>query len=578
MEVGALQADPAGSGEAVEHEVAGAAAQEAGLEPVDLLRHLHRVVAEQPASGLDVDRLPRLERLLEHVAVSVDPDDALVIAGEELVDPEAAAVEHVREALDPAVVVLDAAGGGQELMLAHDDPLTRLEMQRDDVTGRVAAERDLAGRLRLEHQQRHAAEHAALEPLAQRMQADLELRVLPQQHVVLEVHRHLPVERHVQDRDELAFEPVGHSGGCPLRDLGGKDLGGGRHLALSLRGTWTGSREPLPSTSPKDGIAVGGPGRRRDRQPAETPARGALSFARASGDNRTAMAPIYVTGHRNPDADSIAAAIGYAELKRPARHAQLLHRGAPRRVQRADPWLLERSGAPQPLFLPHVMVRAYDVMQDDFPIANEDAPIREAGLAMARAGLELVPVVDGDGALVRRRDRALAGAPLHPRDARDLDPAGRADAGQCDRRRARRQAPRRRGQGAVGARVGAGDGPDPQRRLGRRRGRGRQSHRRPADGDRAGREADRALQRLDARRRDPRAGRGARDRGDRLAARQLRVRPHDHARGAVRRVDGARPADRHHRVPGRRDLRADQGEPLRRRGRDRSPAPARRAS
>ena len=29
-----------------------------------------------------------------------------------------------------------------------------------------------------------------------------------------------------------------------------------------------------------------------------------------------AVAPIYITGHRNPDSDSIAAAIGYAELKR----------------------------------------------------------------------------------------------------------------------------------------------------------------------------------------------------------------------------------------------------------------------
>ena len=27
------------------------------------------------------------------------------------------------------------------------------------------------------------------------------------------------------------------------------------------------------------------------------------------------MPPIYVTGHRNPDTDSIASAIGYAELK-----------------------------------------------------------------------------------------------------------------------------------------------------------------------------------------------------------------------------------------------------------------------
>src|SRR5271154_5871802 len=112
------------------------------------------MVAEQPASRFYVDRLARLERLLEHVAVAVDPDDALVIAGEELVDPETTAVEHVREALDPAVVVLDGAGGGQELVLAHDDPLTRLEVERDDVAGRVAAEGDLARRLDLEHEQR----------------------------------------------------------------------------------------------------------------------------------------------------------------------------------------------------------------------------------------------------------------------------------------------------------------------------------------------------------------------------------------------------------------------------------------
>ena len=135
----------------------------------------------------------------------------------------------------PAVVVLDAAGGGQELVLAHDDSLPRLKVERDDVTGRVAAEGDLARRLRLEHQQRHAAEHAALETLAQRMQADLQLRVFPQQHVVLEVHRHLPVEGHVQDRDELAFEAVVHAGRVPLLDLGRKDLGGGRHGALSVR-------------------------------------------------------------------------------------------------------------------------------------------------------------------------------------------------------------------------------------------------------------------------------------------------------------------------------------------------------
>src|SRR5205085_3002323 len=57
----------------------------------------------------------------------------------------------------------------------------------------------------------------------------------------------------------------------------------------------------------------------------------------------------------------------------------------------------------------HVMVRACDVMQSSFPAARAEAPIREAGLDMARAGLELVPVVDDDGALVGViTERALA--------------------------------------------------------------------------------------------------------------------------------------------------------------------------
>ena len=112
------------------------------------------------------------------------------------------------------------------------------------------------------------------------------------------------------------------------------------------------------------------------------------------------MPPIYITGHRNPDADSIAAAIGYAELK-----GRLDTRNTYRPVRLGTcnaqtRWLLERSAAAQPELLPHVMVRAADVMKTSFPIVGEEAPIREAGLAMARAGFELVPVVDGDDALV----------------------------------------------------------------------------------------------------------------------------------------------------------------------------------
>ena len=121
------------------------------------------------------------------------------------------------------------------------------------------------------------------------------------------------------------------------------------------------------------------------------------------------MSTIYVSGHRNPDTDSIASAIGYAELKR---RLDPNNEYVPVRLGDVNPqtaWVLERSGAPEPRFLPHVMVRARDVMQTDFPVSVAEKPIREAGLAMVRADLEILPVVDGDGALVGvLTERAMA--------------------------------------------------------------------------------------------------------------------------------------------------------------------------
>ena len=121
------------------------------------------------------------------------------------------------------------------------------------------------------------------------------------------------------------------------------------------------------------------------------------------------MSKVYVTGHRNPDTDSIASAIGYAELKGrldsgndyvPVRLGDL---------NAQTSWVLERSGAAEPSLLTHVLLRASDVMQTEFPVTGQDEPIRDAGLAMARASLGLVSIVDERGALVGVVDeRALA--------------------------------------------------------------------------------------------------------------------------------------------------------------------------
>jgi manganese-dependent inorganic pyrophosphatase len=109
---------------------------------------------------------------------------------------------------------------------------------------------------------------------------------------------------------------------------------------------------------------------------------------------------IYVTGHRNPDLDSIAAAIGYSELKNrldsdneyvPVRLGE---------VNAQTSWALERSGAEPPV---------RDVMRESFTVARHSDPVRSVGLTMARENLDIVPIVDSDGQLAGvMTERALA--------------------------------------------------------------------------------------------------------------------------------------------------------------------------
>jgi manganese-dependent inorganic pyrophosphatase len=108
------------------------------------------------------------------------------------------------------------------------------------------------------------------------------------------------------------------------------------------------------------------------------------------------VARIYVTGHRNPDTDSIASAMGYAELmgRLDPRNDYVPVRLGELNAQTR--WVLERSGAGAPELLPHVMLRVRDVMSERFPRARHDEPVREAGLIMARGELDLLPIVDDE--------------------------------------------------------------------------------------------------------------------------------------------------------------------------------------
>ena len=124
---------------------------------------------------------------------------------------------------------------------------------------------------------------------------------------------------------------------------------------------------------------------------------------------RPAIPRVYVCGHRNPDTDSIAAAIGYAELKN---RTDPLSEYIPVRLGDANAqteWLIRRSGARLPDFLAHAKLRVRDVMRTEFPTANARDPVRPVGLLMASAGLDLVPIVDDAGVLCGvLTERALA--------------------------------------------------------------------------------------------------------------------------------------------------------------------------
>ena len=112
------------------------------------------------------------------------------------------------------------------------------------------------------------------------------------------------------------------------------------------------------------------------------------------------MPHVYVTGHKNPDTDTIASAIGYAEFKN---LVDPENDYAPARLGDVNPqtaWALKKSGAKSPKRIRHIMLRVKDVMARDVAIAHKNDPLRNVGLTMAQRNISQLPVVDDDGSLV----------------------------------------------------------------------------------------------------------------------------------------------------------------------------------
>src|ERR671918_2920402 len=112
-----------------------------------------------------------------------------------------------------------------------------------------------------------------------------------------------------------------------------------------------------------------------------------------------ALPHVYVTGHKNPDTDTIASAIGYAEYKNlvdPENHYVAARLGE---VNAQTAWAFEKSGAVEPRLIRHVMLRVKDVMSGDVAVARKNDPLRNVGLVMARRNISQLPIVEDDGSL-----------------------------------------------------------------------------------------------------------------------------------------------------------------------------------
>jgi manganese-dependent inorganic pyrophosphatase len=100
-----------------------------------------------------------------------------------------------------------------------------------------------------------------------------------------------------------------------------------------------------------------------------------------------------VIGHKNPDMDSICAAVGYARLKQLLGVPNVIAARAGNTNARID-YVLGRFHVPAPLFLSDVSPRVSDVMQRDAVAVMADSSVYDAIQLIAERQLRGLPVID----------------------------------------------------------------------------------------------------------------------------------------------------------------------------------------
>lgn len=110
------------------------------------------------------------------------------------------------------------------------------------------------------------------------------------------------------------------------------------------------------------------------------------------------MSDIFVTGHRNPDTDSIVAAMAYANLRNALgdREYKAVRIGA---INDETQRLLDRFGLEAPPLVKNMRTQVRDLDYDHTPALDESVTMSLAWQTMRDGALNVVPIVDADGHL-----------------------------------------------------------------------------------------------------------------------------------------------------------------------------------
>lgn len=107
---------------------------------------------------------------------------------------------------------------------------------------------------------------------------------------------------------------------------------------------------------------------------------------------------IYVTGHKNPDTDSIVSAIAYAALKNALGERDVIAvRLGP--ITQETNMVLERFGYEPPMLITNVKTQLRDVVYDTPPIVGSGVTVRAAWDIMNEHDVQYICIADDDGTL-----------------------------------------------------------------------------------------------------------------------------------------------------------------------------------